>query len=328
LTVLVASSPPCGSARFDRLVPVLGLLLLSACSKSDKPAVPAEPKAKSAVADAGVRSGALSSAGDAGGAAVVDAGPSLQFLGVVRGVVKLAKGAKLPLAPPPLSHGVKPPSVAPCPPVDQADQRTIALAKQTGGLSPVHTALTGMKAAPPREPLVHDLFIDACRLRPTLLGVMRGDKLRVTNRSDSAMLPSLPGDKFVRGMMTGETREVPVESTQTKISCSMGSYCGESLVVASTHPLYAVTSSEGFFTIEKVPLDQDLMIHAWAPLFDVTSEPFRLSDSKRELMIELILTPLPAKPTPAKDTRSAPGAKGTKPPPPAEPAENLGPAFQ
>jgi len=322
--VLVASQPRV-RARFDRHVTVLGLLLLSACNKSDKPAVPAEPKATSTVADAGVRGSALSSAADAGAATVADAGPHLQFVGVVRGVVKLAKGAKLPLAPAPLSHGVKPPSVAPCPPVDQADQRTIALSKETGGLSPVHTALTGMSAAPTREPLVHDLFIDACRLRPTVLGVMRGDKLRVTNRSDSAMLPSLPGDKFVRGMMAGETREVPLQSTQTKISCTMGSYCGESLVIATTHPLYAVTSSEGFFTIEKVPLDQDLMIHAWAPLFDVTSEPFRLSDGKRELMIELTLTPLPPKPAAVPPK---PATKGTKPAPPAEPAENRGPAFQ
>jgi hypothetical protein len=253
------------------------------------------------------------------GSVVADAGPPLKFVGVVRGVVKLAKGAKLPIAPPILSHGVKPPSVAPCPPVDLSDQRTISLAKQTGGLSPVHLAMTGMSASPPHVPTTHELFIDACRLRPTLVGATRGDTLRVTNRSSTALIPTLPGDKFMRGMMTGESRDAPISATQVKVSCGFGSYCGEALVVATTHPLYAVTTSEGFFTIENVPLDQDLRIHAWAPLFDVSSEPFRLSEDKREAVIDLTLTPLPVKPAP----------KPRKPiPPDAARGEGRGPAYQ
>jgi hypothetical protein len=333
LIVPVASSQRLWSVRSDHLLTVLGLIVLSACSKSEKPAVPAEPRAASSAADAGVVGSALSRAVDAVGPHGADAGAPLQFVGVVRGVVKLAKGAKLPLAPVPLSHGVKPPSVAPCPPVDLADQRTMTLAKQTGGLSPVHTAITGMSAAPAREPVVQELFIDACRLRPTLLGAMRGDTLRITNRSESAMIPSLPGDKFMQGMLRGESREATLGGTQTKISCAFGSYCGESLVVATSHPLFAVTSSEGFFTIEKVPLDQDLTIHAWAPLFDVASQTFRLSEDKREVMIELSLTPLPPKPTPAAapdkpGVQPQPAKKGAKPAPSEEPAESRGPAFQ
>jgi hypothetical protein len=339
LSVIVMSSlPRRTAARFGRVVWALGLLglLLSACQKHDKTAQPAQQSAKLAVADAGTSTGTASPAGDRFAAAAAaaksaaDAGPPIRFVGVVRGVVKLAKGQKLPLAPPPLSHGIKPPSVAPCPPIDLTDQRTIALAKQTGGLSPVHLALTGMRAVPPREPATHELFIDACRLRPTLVGAMRGDKLRVTNRSDSAMIPTLPGDKFMRGMMRGETREAPIAVTQLKVSCGFGSYCGEALVIATTHPLYAVTSSEGFYTIENVPLDQDLNIHAWAPLFDVSSEPFRLSEDKREAVINLVLTPLPAKPVPAATPAAQPTGprKGKQPAAPEERTPNLGPAFQ
>lgn len=301
---------------------VLGLVALSlasACSKSDKPAATVEKSAKPLSVDAGAASTASSTDAGSVAKAEVDAGPPLQFVGVVRGVVKLAKGAKLPIAPPVLSHGVKPPSVAPCPPVDLNDQRTIALAKQTSGLSPVHLALTGMRAVPPHAPATHDLFIDACRLRPTLVGAVRGDTLRVTNRSEAAMIPTLPGDKFMRGMLTGESRDAPISTTQVKVSCGFGSYCGEALVVATTHSLYAVTTSEGFFEIKNVPLDQDLRIHAWAPLFDVSSEPFRLSEDKREAVIDLALTPLPAKPAP----------KPAKPiPPNAERGAERGPAYQ
>jgi hypothetical protein len=176
-----------------------------------------------------------------------------------------------------------------------------------------------MRAVPPHAPATHDLFIDACRLRPTIVGAVRGDTLRVTNRSEAAMIPTLPGDKFMRGMLRGESREAPITTTQVKVTCGFGSYCGEALVVATTHSLYAVTTGEGFFEIENVPLDQDLRIHAWAPLFDVSSEPFRLSEDKREAVIDLSLTPLPAKPAPKPPKPIAPDA---------ERGAERGPAYQ
>jgi hypothetical protein len=315
-----------------RLLLVLLLAGSSACSKSKAPA--------STGADAGTtarqtplsaRDAATSDAAPGASASAADAGPALQFLGTVRGIVKLAKGAKLPVTAPPRMHGVEPPSVAPCPPIDASDRRTVELAKQTGGLSPVHVAMTGMHGVPSREPMVHEVFIDACRLRPMLVGAMRGDRVRVTNRSETALIPTMPGDKFMRGLMRGESHEATLQLTQTRILCGFGSYCGESLVIATKHPLYAVTSAEGFFTIERVPLDENLRVHAWHPLFEITSAPVRLSDDKREAMVELTLTPRPdAKVTtlPAGKDAQKPG-KGGKPAKQPEPEEPYrGPAYE
>ncbi len=258
-----------------------------------------------------------------------DAGPPPEFVGVVRGIVKLAPGAELPLAPLPTIQGLPAPSIAPCPPVDASDQRTITRAP-SGGLFPAHVALTGMTAAPPHAPSTHELFIDACRLRPTLLGAVRGDSVRVTNRSEMALLPSIPGESFMRGLLRGESQDFPLKQTQTVVRCAFGSYCGESLIVATTHALYAVTDVEGRFTIEQVPLDQELTVHAWHPLFRAASAPFKLTREAREQTIELALVPNPrvaaaakvdagagkpgtnsaAKPAPGKALRDGPPARG------------------
>ncbi|HEY6878520.1 MAG TPA: hypothetical protein VI299_10905 [Polyangiales bacterium] len=269
-------------------IPALCASVLLACSHkaADKPS----PRL-----DAGVTVAALAAPD-----AAVDAG-SASFLGTVRGIVKLAPGATLPIAPPVLSHGAKPPSIAPCPPVDENDQRVVSQSKQTGGLSPIHVALTGMRAVPSREPMAHELFIDACRLRPTLLGVRKGDQVKVTNRSEMALIPQLPGDRFMRGLMRGETQSFEATRVQTRVQCSFGSYCGETLVIATTHPLYDVTTPEGFFTIEHVPLDQEVTVHAWHPLFEEVSATVTLSARTPEQSVELLLKPAPQKPAQAAE---------------------------
>ena len=282
------------------------LALLTACDRKPQ----AEPVVATAiVTDAGAASAAQPTDDAALArqlpAPVVDAGPALEFTGTIRGVIKLAKGQKLPFGLFPQQNGVTPPSAAHCPPIDTADQRTITLAKQTGGLSPVHVALTGMTGSPPRAPLVHELYIDACRLRPTLVGALRGDRVRVTNRSEAAFVPRLPGGNFMRGLMHGESTEGELKETRSLVECSFAAYCGESLVIATTHSLYDVTTPEGFFTIEHVPLDQELTVHAWHPLFQVTSsEPVTLTHAQPERMVELALTPsagaLAIKPGPPK----------------------------
>jgi hypothetical protein len=261
--------------------------LLMACSRKS-PQKEAAPSAKSAPVVAASDAGSANAGSDAG------VGIS-EFSGTVRGIVKLAAGASVPLAPPVLSHGAKPPSLAPCPPVDANDQRTVTQAKETGGLSPVHVALTGMKTAPPTEPKTHELFIDACRLRPTVVGAQKGDLIKVTNRSEMALVPQLPGAPFMRGLLRGESQTFEAAQTQTRVQCSFGSYCGESLVVAVKHPLYDVTTEQGFFTIEHVPLEQPLTVHAWHPLFRANSVKVELSKEKPEQMVEILLTPLPPK---------------------------------
>jgi hypothetical protein len=278
--------------------------LLVACQRRDQP----DPSQKYQPSKASFDAGMLAQPIDGSLAKpTADAGPQAEFSGTVRGIVKLAKGVSLPLAPPVLSHGVTPPSIKPCPPVDKSDQRVVTLSKQTGGVSPIHVALTGMRAVPPREPITTDVFIDACRMRPTIVAVKKGDKVRVTNRTDTALVPQLPGTPFMRGLLRGESQEFEAKATQTKISCSFGSYCGDSLIIATTHTLYDVTTSEGFFTISKVPLDQPVTVHAWHPLFKEVNVKVTLTHEQPEQMVELLLTPSPQRPAPPPP---APGKDG------------------
>lgn len=262
--------------RIAMFVSCVGLLV--ACSR--KTPEKSQPSGQSAAASTTTET------------AVNDSG---EFSGVVRGVVKLAPGATLPMAPPVLSHGAKPPSMQPCPPVDENDQRVVTLSKETGGLAPIHVALTGMKTVPPAEQQTHEIFIDACRIRPMVVGARRGDLIKLTNRSEMALVPQVPGDAFMRGLMRGESQTFEASRVQTKVQCSFGSYCGEALVIATTHTLYDVTTDQGFFTIEHVPLDQPLTLHAWHPLFDEASAKFELSKEKPEQMLELVLSPTPHK---------------------------------
>ena len=220
----------------------------------------------------------------------VDPGPT----GVVLGSVRLAKGQKVPLAPAPLVNGLPATAVAPCPPIDLNDQRSVTHA-DSGGLSPVHVAITGMRTTPPSTPRTHELFIDGCRLRPTMLAATRGDSVRITNRTDTALLPVLPGDRFMQGMLRGESREFPLKQLgRSVIRCNFANYCGETVVVTVSHPLYAVTDAEGRFRIENVPLDQPLKVHAFHPLFDVSTVDVTLTPDARETTLALTLTPKPA----------------------------------
>jgi hypothetical protein len=243
-----------------------------------------------------------------------DAGPPPAFQGVVRGTVRLKKGARLPIAPPIVGDDGKAPlSVEPCPPIDIHDRRTIIADKKSAALFPVHLAVTGMSAAPTREPRVHELFIDGCRLRPTLVGALRGDKIRVTNRSPVALLPLLPGDKFMQALLRGESREFPVTSFgPNPVACGFSNYCGESSVITLSHPLYDVTAADGTFTIGNVPLDQELTIHAWHPLFEVTSATFKLSDQERAKSFELELMPSPSAASDGKAEATPKGARAKK----------------
>lgn len=275
------------------IVGTLGCLSLG-CSASDKPASPGPESAPDPRGDQRERPA------DAG-AGAVDAGrvpdaPKADFAGKVTGTIRLAKGAALPLAALPES-GTKDSVIAPgCPEISAKDAKRVLENAATRGLSPVHVALTGMTASPPQQAVVHEVFIDECRLRPALIGAKVGDTLRVTNRSKASFLPLLPGDSFMQAMLPDAAREVPVGGIgAADLKCGFGSYCGESVVLAVAHSLFAVTDSEGHFTISGIPLDQELTLHAWHPLFDVAIATFKLTSEEPSKGLDLQLVPAKSK---------------------------------
>ncbi len=262
-------------------LPVIAVAFLQvACGSSSGP-TPSKESAKSAA--------------DAGGLAPKSAEPRPEFVGTLRGIVKLSTGAVLPLAPLP-TEGKTDTAIAPgCPNISEADRKQVEESATTGGLSPLHVAITQMTAAPERAPVTHELEIRDCRLWPRMVAVRTGDQLRVINKSDAPFLPVLPRDAFMQALLPKTERTITVSGIgPMPIKCGFASYCGESVLVSTAHTLYAVTDAEGRFTITGVPLDQELKVHAWHPLFQPVSADLKLTSAERSKHLELAIQPLPA----------------------------------
>jgi hypothetical protein len=214
---------------------------------------------------------------------------------------------------------VKPVAAPGCPPLSAMDRRTVTQSAATHGLAPVHLAVTQMSAAPKREPKTHEVSIlPDCRLSPLMIGALRGDKVRLTNKSPAPLLPRLPGDQFLQALIQGGSREITLDSMgPASLHCDFAGFCGETWIVTTGHTLYAVTDAEGRFKISGIPLNQELVIHAWHPLFEVTSAPFKLTKAEASKTLDLELKPLAqaAEAAPAEPTSSAPSKEKTSPKP-------------
>lgn len=222
------------------------------------------------------------------------AAPSADFSGRVKGLIKLREGAALPTLSLPEQTARQAAAAVPqgCPALSAVDERKVEQHPTTGGLYPVHIAITQMSAAPPREKRTHEIVIEDCRLKPGLVAAMHGDVLRVTNRAHTAFLPVLPGDTFMQAIMPGKSREVDLNALGAfDVQCSFGGYCGSTMLVTVAHSLYAVTDAEGRFEITGVPLDEELTVHAWNPLFDVTTASIKLTKAEPTQELVLALTP-------------------------------------
>jgi len=274
---------------------VAGLIAVAGCgSKSEAPAAQQKP---AATLDAGQ------------GASQAPAGPKAEFRGTLRGIVKLAPGAQMPLAPPPSKTDVV--AAQECPPIAESDRRQVTENMATQGLTPLHVALTGMSAAPERAPVTHELEIRDCRFAPTMIAAMTRDKLHVVNHSKVPFLPLLPGDTFMQALLPGAERDVDIKGIGPLIlKCGLGSYCGESVLLSTAHPLYAVTDAEGRFTITGVPLDEALTVHAWHPLFKPAEASVKLTKDELSKDVELLIEPVSAPEPPA--TEAAPVKLKTK----------------
>ncbi|MFT3923091.1 MAG: hypothetical protein QM778_11190 [Myxococcales bacterium] len=267
-------------SSFARTLTIVGLVGLTGCSS--KP--PRESAREPAKTDAG-------KAEAPNGGKKPDSALTPEFRGTLHGIVKLAPGAQLPLAAVPSKADVV--AAKECPPISDSDRRQVTENETSHGLTPLHVALTGMTSAPPRAPVTHELELRDCRLMPTMIAAMTGDKLHVVSHSKIPFLPQLPGETFMQALLPETEREVDIKGIgPITIKCGLGSYCGESVLLSTAHSLYDITDSEGRFSITGVPLDQDLTVHAWHPLFKPTSATFRLSQDERSKDVELVIEPL------------------------------------
>ncbi len=218
--------------------------------------------------------------------------------GVIEGVIVLEEGAALPRLPNPKETSklvvVNPPR--PCTPLDDNDLQPVKRDAATGGLSSVHVALTGMASTAPVAPRTHELRLVNCRLNQPLLAARLGDSVRITNGSESALLPSMPGDSFMEAILPNQSRTIELKRVgSSRIACGFSSYCGQTDLLVTSHSLFAVSDATGHFRIDNVPLDRELTVHAWHPLFDESHETFTLTRTKDAATrtVKLVLKPLP-----------------------------------
>jgi hypothetical protein len=218
---------------------------------------------------------------------------------VIEGVVRLAPGAELPrdaqnamVAP----HG-RPELPERCTPPQERDREPV---RQVRGdhLAGMVVAASEFSGEIPHEPVTHDIFIRDCRLTPSSVVATLGDRLRLVNETNYPFLPELGG-----GMMTallhGQSREVELgRAGMRTLACGFAASCGQALIVTQYHPLHAVTDETGRFRIENVPVNEELRVDAWHPLFNEAGEALTLSPGEtRE--IEIVVTPAPPPPAPA-----------------------------
>jgi hypothetical protein len=215
------------------------------------------------------------------------------FKGTIEGVVRLASDASLPRLQN-MKDGSKfsmTEPVAPCSPLADEDLVPVAMSANRE-LRDIHVALTGMTDYPNPEPQNHDLYLSDCRLTPRLVGAAIGDSLRITNRSPIALLPVFSGESFMQAVMPEASRVLKVEKLgANRVACTFGSFCGRTDVLVTAHPFFAVSDAKGHFVIEKVPFDQEVVVHAWHPLFLDSTAKVRLTAADPKRVIELVLTP-------------------------------------
>jgi len=122
-------------------------------------------------------------------------------------------------------------------------------------------------------------------------------------------LPSMAGDTFMEAILAGASRTIELKRVGAdRLVCRFGAFCGQTDVLVTGHSLFAVSDTRGSYKIDKVPLDQQITVHAWHPLFEESQQTITLSKDAPTAKITLTLKPA-----------LRVEAKGLSTPPPAKP---------
>jgi hypothetical protein len=214
--------------------------------------------------------------------------------GTIVGIVRLAEGATLPRARLEASGSAAdvPPA---CPAIDDRDFTPVF--EVDGKLVNILVSATGDRATffpalPAREPADVELIIGSdCRLAPRLVAAVQGDALVLKNRAPIAMLPFVGKQSYVESLSSSESRREILEKRGVhRVACGLTGYCGSADVVVIPHPVFAVTSASGQFVIDNVPAEQEVILHAWHPLFKEATAKVRVGKGER-VEIELVIEP-------------------------------------
>jgi len=215
--------------------------------------------------------------------------------GTVEGVIRMADGSEVPSfaeirspAQPAIPEACTPPQISDRQPVGMDDARNLeGILVQASGFS--EAAMESVA----REPMTHELFIRDCRLTPRFIPAVRGDTLKLTNETDYPFLPSMGQSGLTQAVLFENSREFALERGGIfNMVCGFAAPCGRADLVVVYHPVHDITEAGGTFRMENVPADEDVVIHAWHPLFEEVSQTVRVGEGET-VRVELEITPAP-----------------------------------
>jgi hypothetical protein len=246
--------------------------------------------------------------GAAGSAKATAKGPAQKA--VVEGVVRFADGFELPSYPP--EQMTKkllkqlPPEAPPaaCTPPKTTDRQPVTLTPD-GLLGGVMLAASNFSHQPNRPPLVHEVTIEDCRLKPSLVVAMKGDSLRVQSTVNYPFMPSYNEGSSVRSLIPGQTYDVVLDKPGVApLFCGFTASCGRTDVIVMLHPVYTTTDASGKFRFDDFPAGENVSLSAWHPLFQEAKIDLRVEPGEHKT-VELVLKPNAQAPK-AGDSAQAP----------------------
>lgn len=218
-------------------------------------------------------------------------------IGVIEGVVRLEKGAKLPSYPPQMMMrqvlNLTEPAPMPeeCSPAQDSDRQPVQLTEQ-GALAGVMIAVTGFSGFNKRPSVTHEVVIEDCRLKPMLVVAEKDDLIRIRSTTNYPFMPGFGTSNITQTLIKGQEEVTRLDrgGVQT-ILCGFTAPCGRTDVIILHHSLYTLTDAQGAFRLENIPAGETITVNAWHPLFRQTN--INLSVQPNEVrQVPLILSPL------------------------------------
>jgi hypothetical protein len=236
------------------------------------------------------------------------------LVGVVEGVVRLERGAKLPSYPPQMMMrqvlNITEPEPMPegCSPAKDSDRQPVRLTEE-GALAGVIVAASDYSRPEKRPPVTHDVTIEDCRLMPMLVVAAQNDQLRLRSTIDYPFMPELNGAAITQTLIKGQEKVLQLDRGGIRtVLCGFTAPCGRTDVVILYHSLYTITDQKGAFRIEKFPANEIVTLNAWHPLFRDAN--LKLSVQPNEIRrVEMVLSPLPEYTQQPKADKSPPKGK-------------------
>lgn len=182
---------------------------------------------------------------------------------------------------------------ASCTPPKIADRTPMHLTDD-GKLSGVVVAASNFKNAPPnRPPVVHDVVLRDCRLTPSTIIALKGDKLRVTSEVKFPFMPAYGPPAEIKTLIPGQTYEVVLDKLgSSPLTCGFTAPCGRTDVIVLSHTLAALTDDTGHFRIDSFPAGERVTVSAWHPLLKASETEVELGSGETK-SLDIVVSPLP-----------------------------------